>query len=69
MFFICYCKPCLLAILVLINISFVPNKVFILSLALGKQFFKNLQRFAKVRNKDLFLATNLFSLILTSKYK
>jgi hypothetical protein len=54
---------------VLINASFVLNKVYILGIALKKQFFKNLQRFAKARNKGLFLAIKLFSLILMPEYK
>jgi len=54
---------------VLIKAGFTLNKLYILSAALKEQFFKNLQRFAKARNKNLFLATKIFSLILTPKYK
>jgi hypothetical protein len=69
MFSICYFKPYLLAILVLINIGFVSNKVCILDITLREQFLENLQRFAKAGNKGLFLATKLFSLILTLEPK
>jgi hypothetical protein len=53
----------------LIEIGFTLNKLYILGAALKEQFFKNLRRFAKVGNKDLFLAIKISSLILTLKYK
>jgi hypothetical protein len=54
---------------VLIKIGFTPNKVCILGAALREQFPKNLQRFAKAGNRDLFSATKLSSFILTPEHK
>jgi hypothetical protein len=53
----------------LIEIGFTLNKLYILSAALKEQFFKNLRRFIKVRNRDLFLATKISSLILMPEHK
>jgi hypothetical protein len=53
----------------LIKIGFTLNKLYILGVALKEQFFKNLQRFTKARNRDLFLATKISSFILTLEYK
>ena len=64
-----YYKPYLLLILMLIKTSFTLNKLCILGIALKEQFLKNLQRFAKARNKNFFLATKISSLILTLKHK
>jgi len=54
---------------VLIETGFTLNKLYILGIALKEQFFKNLRRFAKARNKDLFSATKIFSFILTPEHK
>jgi hypothetical protein len=54
---------------VLIDASFVLNKVCILGAALGEQFPENLRRSAKARNGGLFSATELSSLILTPEHK
>ena len=64
-----HCRPYLLLILVLIETSFTLNKLFILGVALREQFFKNLRRFAKAGNGDLFSATKISSLILTPEHK
>jgi hypothetical protein len=54
---------------VLIDIGFTLNKLYILSAALREQFLKNLRRFAKAGNGDVFSATEISSLILTSEHK
>jgi hypothetical protein len=67
-----YFKHCRLdsfAILMLIETGFILNKLCILGAALKEQFFKNLRRFVKVENRDLFSAVEISSLILTSKHK
>ena len=53
----------------LIETSFTLNKLYILGVALKEQFFKNLRRFAKAGNKNLFSAAKIFSLILTPEHK
>jgi hypothetical protein len=51
------------------TISFTLNKLYILGIALKEKFFKNLQRFTKAGNKDLFSAAKIPSLILMLEHK
>jgi hypothetical protein len=53
----------------IVKISFALNKLYILGIALIEQFFKNLQRFAKVRNRNVLLIAKFFSLKMMPKYK
>jgi hypothetical protein len=55
MSYIRHYKPCLCIILVLIYVGFILNSLYILSIVLIEQFLKNLRRFTKAGNKDLFL--------------
>jgi hypothetical protein len=68
-FSIRHCKPRLLAILMLIDAGFVPNKVCILGTALKEQFLENSRRSAKAGNGGLFSVIELSSLILTLELK
>jgi len=52
-----------------IKTGFTLNKLYILGTALKEQFFKNLQRSIKIRNKDFFSAIEISNLILTPEHK
>jgi hypothetical protein len=69
MFSILYYRPRPLAVLVIIDIGFILNKVYILSIILREQFPENSRRSAKAGNRGLFLAIKLSSLILTLELK
>ena len=53
----------------LIDIGFTLNKLYILNTVLREQFLKNLRRFTKAGNKDVFSAIEISSLILTPERK
>lgn len=53
----------------LIETGFTLNKLCELGVAPREQLFKNLRRFAKLRNRDLFSANETCSLIVTSEHK